>query len=499
MGLAFPLATRLLLSEPNRIGRGVGRAVAWSNVGGVLGAASTALVLLPMLGTIGATQALAGLNLALGILVLARLHGSVPLRSVAACIAILTIAALGLTLPARLPFRGEARTAFGEERLVFEEEGDVATVQVWESRTRVGVRAMAIDGVIIAVNRGWFYPIYSKQKLLAHLPMLLDASITRTLNIGLGSGSTVHALAGYPSVEHLDVVEISEGVVRGSALFPESEVLTDSRARIVVEDAVHFLLRGRDTYDLIIADGKQHPEFSHNWTTMTREFYAAARARLDPEGLFVQWLPLSTLADDFVVALRTFSGVFPEVEIFLDAPHWIVMVGSRAPVLGRRGWTPAQLKRLPASADLRGFGFRSGKALLATWVANRSMLETSIGAGEISTWNRTRLEFSSYRTDAAAKARAPRENLALLIRAGELAREIGAAPLAVDAEGLQLNLWLRRAHLAELDGDREGARSFVRRALKTDAEDPRARALRGTLETPSQRSSPRQTRPSLTQ
>jgi spermidine synthase len=482
-----------------------------ANAGGILGAAAAGLVILPLLGTVGGTRAVAGLNCALGCLLL--LHGrAAPRRRLTWALAAgAAFAALAALLPARLAFHGEGRTLFASRTLAFEEEGDVATVQVWESRGGSGARAMALDGVVIAVNRGGFYPMYSKQRLLAHLPLLLDASIARTLSIGLGSGSTLHALAAYPGVAQLDAVEISAGVVRASALFAESAVLRDPRTRLAVEDAVHHLLRSRRRYDLIVADGKQNPDFSSNWVFLSREFYAGALARIEGGGLFVQWLPLATLADDFAVALRTFAAVFPEVEIFLNAPHWVILLGSRAPIPGRAA-VPAPP---PAEADLRRFridsreallsywvanraaltaelgdgslSFRidSREALLSYWVANRAALTAELGDGSLSTWNRTPLEFSAYKASAARKRAAPRENLALLLRAHARAEQAGGSPfLPPESLFLRSTALLRSAHLRELKGDRRRAGQLARRALEINPADRAARYFGGQLGAP---------------
>ncbi|HEY5658282.1 MAG TPA: fused MFS/spermidine synthase [Myxococcota bacterium] len=478
MGLSFPLATCVLLGEARQVGQRVGQAVLLANAGGILGAALGALVILPLLGTVGGTRAIAGINLALGCALLLR-EPVAPKRRLAwvlaAGIAFLVSAA---SLPARLAFHGEGRTLFSDPALIFEEEGDVATVQVWEDSEADGARAMTVDGVVIAVSRGGFYPVYSKQRLLAHLPLLLDGSIARTLSIGLGSGSTLDALASYPTVSQLDAVEISAGVLRASAFFEQSAVLRDPRAHIAVDDAVHHLRRGGERYDLIVADGKQNPDFSSNWVLMSREFYAAASTRLGSDGLFVQWLPLSTLADDFRVALRTFSAVFPEVEVFLNAPHWVILIGSPAPIAGRA----AAPVPPGAEADLREFRIDTREALLSYWAADRAALAAEVGDGPLNTWNRSPLEFAATRASAAQRRGAPRENLALLLRADARAQQAGGSPfLPWDSPFLRSTALLRRAHLASLAGRRARARQLAARASEINPADRVARYYRDRL------------------
>jgi len=475
MGLSFPLATRLYLADVRRLGRRVGGSVLLANTGSIAGSVLAAIAILPLLGTVGGTLLVAGANLGLGLLVLACAEGRRRGRVAMAGLAVAVCAALALALPDRLPFRGEGRTAFADSVLRFEEEGDLATVQVWEDPAIPGALAMTIDGVAIAVSPAWFPTVYAKQRLLAHLPLAVDGGVRRALAVGLGSGSTVHALAGYPGVRDIDAVEISEGVVHAAARFPESGVLDDPRVDLVVEDVFHFLLRGDTRYDLVVADAKQNPDFSSNWTVLSREFYAAARDRLTDRGLLVQWIPLSTLARDFRVTLRTFAGVFPEMGVFVHAPHQVLLVGSDAPLAGRPRIPTRAFEGLPGFADLRRLGLRNRAALGAMWVGARDDVLRAVGEGPTSTWNHTPVEFSAYKTSAAERRDAPRENLALLVGMAEAA---GPSPfLPPEAPIATSTALLRRAHLAVLAERRGEALDLARRALAANPRDVLARRL----------------------
>jgi hypothetical protein len=124
--------------------------------------------------------------------------------------------------------------------------------------------------------------------------MALDSRIRHTLNIGLGSASTLKALASYQSIETLDVVEISGAVARASALFEEGTVLADSRTRLVVEDVSHFLLTGHKSYDLIVSDGKQGFDFSGKRLTAVSGVLRACAAASRAGGHAGQQIPMAT-------------------------------------------------------------------------------------------------------------------------------------------------------------------------------------------------------------
>ena len=410
MGLVFPLATRLFLGSVGRLGRSVGLATLLSNAGSIAGAILAATLVLPWLGTVGGTRGLAGLNLCLGGLVLLASGAPGGQRLLAAVAA---AAALGFAfaLPERLPFLGEAYLSQLAPEMRFEEEAELGTVQVREVAADPSQRLMTIDGSLIAASRG-VGDAYRKQELLAHLPMALDGSVRRTLNVGLASCSTLHTLAAYPWVERLDGVEINPAVMRAARLFEESAVLEDPRVRVAVEDAVHFLLATDEEYDLIVSDAKQNIDFSGNAKILSREFYSFALRRLAPCGLFAQWIPLANPPEGFELVLRTFRDVFPEVEVFYDPASSLIMIGSRCPIAGRSAPSWQELEAAGVTRDLAALDVRSRDDLLSLWIASGADLARAVGPGPLNTWDRMPLAFRAYRARFAQSAG---PNLGLLL------------------------------------------------------------------------------------
>jgi spermidine synthase len=469
MGLSFPVASRLFLGRVRAVGRRTGGAYFLANLGSISGSIAAALVLLPRLGTVGTIQLLAALNLLMGLLLLAFLPRARASLAVAVPAAGLVMAA-GLTLlPPRLSFHGEDFVRRKVPALLFEEEGDLATVQVRASPISPEHRAMTIDGAIIAVGRGVNPVLYEKQQLLGALPLTLDPSIRHTLNVGLASGSTVAAMATYPEIETLDVVEINAPVVRAARYFDESAVLEDSRAHLIVDDAVHYLLRTDRRYDLIVSDGKQNEDFSGNARILSREFYAFAYDRLGPCGIFAQWIPGSMRPLDFETVLRTLLSVFPELEVFYSPPSSIFMLASRCP-LHRRSGSPAAL---PTDLHLETHGFASRENPLARWIASGEQIRSVLPPGPINRTDRLLLEFSTYRA-GPPRERDVGRNLSLLLSAqaaapSEAGREF-APPDAGPARALQ-QAWARR-----MTGDDSGALRLARELAKKHPDDPSVRA-----------------------
>jgi len=472
MGFSFPLATRLFLGDVRRLGERVGGATLLANLGSIMGAVVAALVILPQLGTISGTRAIAGLNLLLGCAVLARQPGAGRSLALAGG-ALALLLATSLFLPARLPFRVSESIASQSMDLLFEEEGDLATVQVWAARAHPERRAMTVDGTAIGESRGLRRAIYGKQILLAHLPMSLDPDASATLNIGLGSASTLDTLAGYPDVQFLEAVEISGAVARGSLLFEESRVLSDPRVALTVEDVSHFLLQDGRRYDLIISDGKLGADFSGNAMMLCRDFYDHAARRLADDGLFIQWIPLTHRPEDFATVLRTFLASFPEVEVFFEDPGALLAVGSSTPLRGRAGSGAPLSAR--AREDLEPLEIPSSEALLSRWLAGGDALRAAVGPGRISTWDHSVFEYSIYRSTPEQRRRAIGDNLEFLLRASH-----GEEPnpfLPPDTPFAESTPLLRTARWHASHGRVAQAVAFAEQAATANPADPRAASM----------------------
>ncbi len=484
MGLSFPLATRLYLGDVARVDARVGAAYLLANLGSILGAVAGSTLLLPYLGTLGATKATALVNVALGALVVIALRGRAVASAAPVAGAAVVVGVLLLALPGGVPFRSENIEGDVRGRVVFTEEGDLATVQVIEHPDTPAKRAMTIDGYKIGWSEAFRGTIfYRKQVLLAHLPMVLDRRVRHSLNIGLGSSATLRTLASYPQIDTLHCVEINAGVVRGATLFAESAVLADPRVEVRVDDAVHDLLRTDRRYDLIISDGKQDPLSSGNAALLSREFYRSARNRLSAHGMFVQWIPLGSLHGDFTTTLRTLAGVFPQVDVFYFPPSAVLMVGGMEPLADRPRLSPAEYARSPAGRDLGEYLLPTAGAVLAHWTAGRRQLVVVAGDGPTSTWDHLTLEFTPFKAPAEAWFEASGRNLDFLIRAEQVA-EAGAGPrfLPEETPFRVSTVLVRRANLASLAGDTARARALATQALTQNPGDPEARLLLDRLD-----------------
>ena len=486
MGLTFPLASRLFLGDVRRLGTRVGGAYLLSNIGSLLGAVLAAMAILPLLGTVAGTRLLTALNLVLGVALLFSIQLSTLKRLRMTARASLALLLLVLIFPERVHFMGLVTDRLKGVTFTFEEEGDLGTVQVIEDREQPSFKGMTIDGIIIGASRGWNFPVYSKQLLIAHLPMLLDTRIHSALQIGLGSAATLDALASHPSLDRIDCVEINDAVVRGSRLFEESRVFDDPRVRVIVEDALHLLLRSQERYDLVVSDGKQNAEMASNWKLLSHEFYSLALSRLSEHGLFVQWIPIHSLHSDFRIILRTAAEAFPVLNVFYDPPTSVILVGSRHPLFGRPRMSRASYKKLRIDSDLRGFLIPGPRDLLGRWIAGREQVLEIVGAVPLNTWDRAPLEFAPYQASAEDLARAGAENVRLLISAHQRARPLAPAEFrAPDERWARATELVHQASLKIQEKNARAAGELARQALVERPGHPMAvRTLRLLASTP---------------
>jgi spermidine synthase len=117
--------------------------------------------------------------------------------------------------------------------------------------------------------------------------MAVHPHVRDVLIIGGGDGGVAKLLTQYPEIVSIDVVEPDEMFIEVSKkYFPETaEGFNDNRVTIKNMDALRFLRRFRDSYDLIINDSTD--PFGHTEGLFTREFYGNCYRALREDGIMV--------------------------------------------------------------------------------------------------------------------------------------------------------------------------------------------------------------------
>ncbi len=394
-GASFPLALAAAAPRCDDPARLVGRVYAANTVGAVLGALVCSIFLVGWLGTQRVQQILIGLSAASGLLMFlpglaslgggwGRSAGQSSLGCGAALLGALAVAALlAWTVPA-VPWelvahgRSLPRMPIVGEKL-YMGEGMNASVAVTELAN--GVRNFHISGKVEASTDTTDMRM---QRMLGHVPALLHPAPRSVLVVGCGAGVTAGTFVVYPSVERIVICEIEPLIPRVVAQFfakQNYDLLRDPRTRVIYDDARHYILTTKDTFDIITSD-PTHPWVKGAATLYTKEYFQLCKRHLNPGGLVTQWVPLYE-SDRVVVQseLATFFAVFPEGTIWSNeengAGYDLVLLGRTeavridldqlqdrliSPEL-RAGSAIAQRRGVPLglcfALDLRGTGRRS--------------------------------------------------------------------------------------------------------------------------------------------
>jgi spermidine synthase len=467
LGAAFPAALQLVVGK-DHIGRHIGAVIALNTVGGIAGTLTTGFLLVPKLGFVRTLGVLAIAAVSIGIF--AAFRGPEVykrIRWVVVAIGIMTIAA-GILTPADRFARLLTMTRGGGS-LVFYEETKGGTVAVVQERTDANTfRRLYIQGVS---NSGDAMPSLRYMRLQALLPLIIHRGDPRSaLVIGFGTGITAGALSQYSRLAQSVCAELLPAVVHAGSLFHGNfDASSNSRLQIRMRDGRRELLQNPQRYDLITLEPPP-PSAAGVVNLYSRDFYKLAVTRLQPNGLFAQWLPLPTQNDDDTRSLvRSFLDVFPYATLWTTELHEMLLIGSLSPIELDMNRVKERFNQPLVSEALKEVGIASPAALLATWVTGREGLERYAGAALPVTDDRPRIEYSSW----------PHQDEITRVLPEFLA--LRSDPLVIDATGTsQMDISAERENLmafyaagiAAYNGDRQTWAHSISRALQHDPDNP---------------------------
>ena len=490
LGASFPLALAVAGSTATAVSGRAGLIYAVNTVGAVSGALAAGFWLIPRVGLQVTLQLVSGCLVAAALVVVARAGLTRAGQLAGTAAAATALVALGLSPPwdrellasgaylyaPFVPKDLDLDALLKAGTLRYYREGAAATVSV---KTLTGTTTLTVDGKTDASNRGDMLT----QSLVAHLPLLLHDAPREVAIVGLGSGVTVGAALTHP-ITRVDVLELSPEVVEASAYFARENrgALADPRTHLIIGDGRSHLHLTRRRYDVIISE-PSNPWIAGVAALFTQEFFADARDRLTPGGVFCQWANAYNIgAADLQSIAATFSGVFPDATAWLFGEHDVLFVGTAPGVdaASTRG-VPARLEaiarhwaRTGVADDLRGVAVVEPFSLLSLYVAGPAELARYTADAPLLTDDRMTLEFTApreiHRRSGGENGAALRALLAPAARPPVLA----AAETAADAA-----TWRQRgAMLAAADVHTRAYDDFVR-ALGIDPDD--AGALEGLV------------------
>ncbi|PHN02295.1 polyamine aminopropyltransferase [Flavilitoribacter nigricans] len=284
-GLEVPLLSRILTKHyPLKIN--LSNVLSLDYIGGLIATLLFPFILLPWLGVYHSSLIFGLVNLSLGVINLRvfreLLDGPKKRKYWLGVILAITFLA-GMLLTAGQLLRAWSDT-FYRDRIIFTKTTPYQHLVL----TKGG------DDLRLYINRVIQFSStdeYRYHEPLVHPAMSRANYRKKVLILGGGEGLTAREVLKYPEVEQVIIVDIDPEVFRIARSNEQlrelnRESLFDPRVETVAEDAFVFLRQYEELFDVIIAD-LPDPTSESLARLYSQEFYALARRRLVPNGVFV--------------------------------------------------------------------------------------------------------------------------------------------------------------------------------------------------------------------
>jgi len=355
MGVSFPLANALVQRAEASVGRRAGLLYFANTAGAVVGSLVAGFGLLPLLGLQASATVLMAVA-ALGLVPLAlatttnRPTTNQPTTNqpttnqpttnqppttnhqpVVAVGTAMAIAAGALALWAVLPVDFVRARALPlpnpNERVLNQSEGVNEIVTITETEGKG--RTLMTNGH--AMSATW--PLSQRyMRALAHVPLLMLDRPRRALVIGFGVGNTTDAASLHPSLERVEVADLSRNVLDHAGFFGDAnhDVLANPRVSVFLNDGRHHLeMQPPESYDLVALEP---PPIGYAGVAAlySEEFYSLVRTRLTVGGFISQWLPSYQVPTSTALSMiRAFVNVFPQTVLLSGAGADLILIGAK--------------------------------------------------------------------------------------------------------------------------------------------------------------------------
>jgi spermidine synthase len=413
-GLQFPLLIALLGQGRTRVGSETGVAYAWNTIGALLGSLAGGFGLIPLLSAPGVWKLVIVL---LGVLALVAILfavregtnriGSVP-SALIVVLALLSVVTIGPTAFWRHSEIGVG--AITKFQATPNELHDLVQMNrrtvFWEKDgIESSVALAAISGLTFLVNGradGNAKGDAGTQVMCGLIGAALHPHPGKAMVVGLGTGSTAGWLAAVPAVERVDVVELEPAIrtVAEKCAPVNHDALDNPKLRLVIGDAREFLLTTHEKYDLVASE-PSNPYRAGVASLFTREFYQSVEQRLQPDGIFCQWVQAYDIDDRTIHTIyRTLRSVFPNVESWQTEDNDLMLVASREPIHYNADQLRARLSEEPYKSALLDTWRADGiEDFFGHYLGNQEVAAglSRLPSAELNTDDRTLIEFSLAR------------------------------------------------------------------------------------------------------
>jgi spermidine synthase len=407
MGLSFPAASALVAGDDDEIGGRSGLLLASNTLGAIVGTFIVPFVVIPLIGSPSALALVAMLNA--GLAVILALWGGLGGRVVRTAVAV-GGAAMVVVLVGAVALGGffvdpsMARIQREGGTIVKSAEDEIASVQAGTDRS--GNKHLWVTGTAMTL-------LTVDAKMMPILPLIARPDAKDIAVVAFGMGSAFRAAVG--AGLNADAVELVPSVPKmfGTYYSDADKILAAPNGKVIVADGRNHIELTDRTYDIIVTDPPPPIESAGVSVISSADYYRAGKARLNPGGIMMQWVPWSSQTmDELLAHMRSFKSVFPEVAIvFGPGGYGLFMLGSDEPITFDQADLEAVLARPGVTEDLSS-AFDSPAHDAAAWARKIPSLvwisgddvERVLGTGPLITDDRPLPEYFLLRNAFGAKS-----------------------------------------------------------------------------------------------
>jgi len=396
-GASFTLALAATANGKEDSGTLMSRIYAANTLGAIAGALGASLLLIARIGSQRIEQLLIALSAAAGLLLLLRvtrawvIAGAV-VSVVAAALLIDTVPPIAKVL---IAYGRYASSWVNKSDIVYAEEGIAASVAV--SKFPNGAMTFHVAGKIQASSVARDMRL---QRMLGHLTSLVPAKPRSVLVIGCGAGITAGAVSLDPEVEHLKMVELEPLVPEVAEKYFSKfnfDVVRSPKVRVHIDDGRHFVLTTKERFDAITLDPLD-PWVKGAATLYTKEFFEAARRRLNPGGVITVYVQLfETNLEAVKSTVATFFEAFPNGTIWGNTyegkGHDMILLGQVEPTRIDLNDMERRVSSSKIEQSLSDVGINSALDLFATYVGRRPDLTKWVAGAAINLDRNLRMQY----------------------------------------------------------------------------------------------------------
>jgi len=340
LGTIFPFLMKTEERYADSAGRSLGRLSAVNTAGAILGSLLCGFILLRLLGMWGTMRAMAILYIAAACVIPGgRDWKGIGIRAAGIVVLILQFVVLD---PTHLPV-SSVDPMRPRDKVVETWQGSDCSVSVTRNQ----------DGTTIRINSDYGLGstgAYMQERMQNGIPLNAWPGTRSIFFLGLGTGITAGGALDpqFSNVTRVVACELVPEVITAARKYIADcdgydftgGLFADPRVTLLTEDGRHYLMAGRDKFDMVNAD-LFIPFRAGAGSLYSREHFEGVKARLEPGGVFVQWLPLYQVTDsEFGTIARTMLDVFDQVSLwrsnFQPGDEVVAIVGHKG-----RGPLPA--------------------------------------------------------------------------------------------------------------------------------------------------------------